>query len=73
MKVSIHVGHRFLEQLMNKASYTCIDVDFAVRYLEKILKDIVPSSYARPFAISSFENYRDNTIVTIISKGASNV
>lgn len=77
MKVSIHAAQRFLERVMNKTTYTCIDVDFSVRYLEKILVDIVPASYAKPFVLPGFENYRaiyrDNTIITIIEKGSRNV
>ena len=42
MKVSIHAGQRFLERVMTKAIYTCFDVDFAIKYLEKILKDVGP-------------------------------
>ena len=73
MKVSAHAGKRFLERVMSKSTYTCMDVDFAMRYLEKILRDIVPASYAKPFVIPGFENYkaiyRDNTVITIIPKG----
>jgi len=73
MKVSAHAGERFLQRVMNKSQYTPMDIDFSIRYLEKIFKDIVPNSYARPFTIPGFENYRaiyrENTIITIIPKG----
>ena len=73
MIVSTHAAKRFLERVMCKTTYTCIDVDFALRYLEKILIDTVPTSYAKPFVLPGFENfkaiYRDNTIITIIPKG----
>ncbi len=76
MKITVHAAKRFLERVMNKSTYTCIDVDFTIRYLDKILVDIVPTSYAKPFVIPGFENYkaiyRDNTIITIISKGKNN-
>lgn len=73
MKVSVHAGERFLQRVMNKSKYTLVDIDFAIRYLEKVFKDIVPNSYARPFIIPGFENYRaiyrGNTVITIIPKG----
>ena len=73
MKVSVHAGERFLQRVMNRSKYTLVDIDFAIRYLEKVFKDIVPSSYAKSFIIPGFENYRvihrDNTVITIIPKG----
>ncbi|WP_457749962.1 hypothetical protein [Sulfurimonas sp.] len=73
MKVSAHAAQRFLERVMNKSTYTCLDVDFSIRYLEKLLQDIIPTSYAKTFVIPGFENYRviyrNNTVVTIIQKG----
>jgi hypothetical protein len=77
MKVSVHAGQRFLERVMNKSTYTVIDVDFAIRYLEKILSTVVPNSNNKHFVIPGFENFkvvhRENTAITIIPKGASNV
>ena len=73
MKVSAHAGQRFLERVMKKQNYTCLDVDFAIRYLTNLLKDVVVTSYAKPFVIPGFENYRaiyrENTVITIIPKG----
>ena len=73
MKVSTHAAKRFLERVMDKQVYTCLDIDFALRYLEKLVKDVVPASYAKPFVIPGFENYRaiyrENTVITIIPKG----
>ena len=72
MKISIHAAQRFLERVMSKKSYTCIDVDFAVGFLEKSLKDVIPTGHKKQFVIPGFENYRavycQNTIVTIIPK-----
>jgi len=77
MKVSIHAGQRFLERVMNKSTYTVIDVDFAVRYLERALSNIVPNSTHTHFVLPDFQKYkavcRENTIVTIIPKGARHV
>lgn len=73
MKVSIHAGQRFLERVMAKKSYTCFDVNMAIEYLEKIFKDVVPTSCNKHFVIPGFEKYKaicfQNTIVTIIPKG----
>ena len=77
MKVSTHAGKRFLERVMNKAKYTCIDVDFAIRFLEKSLSDVVPNSANKHFVIPGFEMYRavycQDTIVTVIPKGGKHV
>jgi len=77
MKVSIHAGQRFLERVMTKATYTCFDVNFAIEYLEKILKDVVPSRRSIHFVLPGFEKFKvvcvDNIVVTIISKGAKRV
>jgi len=73
MKVSVHAAQRFLERVMNKSTYTCIDVDFTIRYLEKLLSSVVPNSRSMRFVLPGFENfkviYRENTIITVIPKG----
>ena len=73
MKVSAHAGQRFLERVMKKVNYTCIDVDFAIRYLEKLLQDVVPKSRSMRFVLPGFENfkviYREGAVITIIPKG----
>ncbi len=77
MKVSAHAAQRFLERVMGKSTYTCIDVDFAIRYLEKILSTVVPNSNNKHFVIPGFENFkvvhRENTAITIIPKGDRHV
>ncbi len=77
MKVSIHAGQRFLERVMTKVDYTCFDVDFAIEYLEKILRDVVPTSRSTRFVLPGFENfrviYREGSVVTIIPKGTKYV
>lgn len=73
MKISAHAAQRFLQRVMKKTDYTCLDVDFAIRFLENLLEDVVPRSRSMRFILPSFENYqiiyRDNTVVTIIPKG----
>jgi len=77
MRVSIHAGQRFLERVMTKVTYTCFDVNFAIEYLEKILRDVVPTSSATQFVLPGFENfkvvYREGNVITIIPKGGRNV
>ena len=77
MKVSIHAGQRFLERVMAKATYTCFDVNFAIEYLEKILRDVVPTSRSTQFVLPGFENfivvYREGSVITILSKGDKHV
>lgn len=77
MKVTTHAAQRFLQRVMNKSDYTCLDVDFAIRFLAKLLEDVVPNSYSKHFVLPGFENYKvvykENTIITIIPKGESYV
>jgi len=73
MKITTHAAQRFLERVMSKETYTCLDVDFAIRFLEKILKDTVPTGFATSFALPNFENYKviykEGIVITIIPKG----
>lgn len=77
MKVSIHAAERFLERIMAKASYTCFDVNMAIAYLEKVLKDVIPRGNTTQFVLPGFENfrvvYRANMVITIIPKGDKHV
>ena len=77
MKVSVHAGERFLQRVMSKATYTCFDVNFAIEYLEKVLRDVVPTSRSTQFALPGFENfkviYREGSVITIIAKGGRDV
>lgn len=77
MKVTVHAAQRFLERVMNKERYSYKDVSFAMKYLSKLLTDVVPTGYATSFALPSFENYRviykDGSVITIIPKGEKNV
>ena len=62
---------------MTKVTYTCFDVNFAIEYLEKILRDVVPTSSTTQFVLPGFENfkvvYREGNVITIIPKGGRNV
>ena len=57
---------------MNKEQYSYLDIDFAMRYLSKLLQDIVPTGSVTSFVLPCFEQYRaiciKGRIVTIISK-----
>jgi hypothetical protein len=72
MKITVHAGQRFLERVMNKEQYSYLDIDFAMRYLSKLLQDIVPTGSATSFVLPCFEQYRaiciEGRIVTIIPK-----
>lgn len=73
MKVSVHAGERFLQRVMKKKQYNCFDVNRAIEFLEKLLRDVVPNSYAMEFALPCFESYRviyrEGSVITIIPKG----
>ena len=73
MKITKHAAQRFLERVMSKETYTCLDIDFAMRFLEKTLRDVVPTGCATSFALPSFENYRviykEGRVITIVPKG----
>ncbi len=77
MKVSIHAAERFLQRVISKANYSCFDVNMAIAYLEKALKDVVPRGNTTQFVLPGFENfrvvYRENSVITIIPKGDKHV
>ena len=72
MKITVHAAQRFLERVMSKESYTSFDVKFAIKYLEKLLADVVPVSTNSYFVLPGFEKYkviyREGSVVTIIPK-----
>lgn len=73
MKITYHAAQRFLERVMSRVIYTHQDVEFAMRYLEKLLKDVVIANPVKCFVLPGFKGYkavyRDNVVVTIIPKG----
>ena len=73
MKITTHAAKRFLERVMSRETYTCLDLDFAIRFLEKVLSDVVPTGSSTSFVLPSFKNYRvvykEGCVVTIIPKG----
>ena len=77
MKVSIHAAQRFLERVMSKTTYTCFDINFAIEYLEKLLRDVVPTSRSTQFVLLGFKNYKvvykEGSVITIIPKGVRHV
>jgi hypothetical protein len=72
MKVSTHAGIRFLERVMTRNTYTSLDISFAIEYLEKVLRDVIPISQSTQFVLPGFQNfrvvYKDGNVVTIIPK-----
>jgi len=72
MRITIHAAQRFLERVMSKETYTCLDIDFTIRFLEKVLSDVVPSSSTTSFVLPSFEDYKviykEGRVITIIPK-----
>ena len=73
MIITLHAAQRFLERVIGKAEYTKQDLQLAMKYLDKTLKDVVPTSVARSFALPGFENqfyviHNHNAIITIIPK-----
>jgi len=73
MKITTHAAQRFLERVMSKETYTCFDIDFTIRFLEKTLRDVVPTGSVTSFALPNFEKYKviykDGSVITIIPKG----
>jgi hypothetical protein len=73
MNITHHAAERFLQRVMSKTKYTDHDVNFAMGYLQKLLRDVVIRSTSKQFVLPGFENfkavYKQNTIVTIIPKG----
>ena len=72
MRITVHAGQRFLERVMNKDRYNYLDIDFAIRYLTKLLQDVVPTGSATSFVLPCFEQYKaiciEGNIITIIPK-----
>jgi len=72
MKITTHAAQRFLERVMSKKTYNCLDIDFALRFLVKLLSDVVPTGSTTSFVLPSFENYKviykEGSVVTIIQK-----
>lgn len=73
MKITYHAAQRFLERVMSRVKYTHQDVEFAMRYLEKLLKDVVIGNRVKHFVLPGFEDYKaiyiENSVVTIVHKG----
>lgn len=72
MKISYHAAERFLERVMGKQEYNHQELIKAYKYLELIIGNIIPGSFAKPFVLPGFENFhvihKYGVVVTIISK-----
>ena len=72
MNVTYHATQRFLERVLNKVKYTKEEFNDTKKQLEYIFKNIVPSSYARPFALPGYKGFKvvhqENIVITILEK-----
>lgn len=72
MKVTRHAAERFLQRVLNKKSYTRLEMYRAYKFLEAETKDIVVHGYKVFFPLPSFNRYSvlviDNEIVTVMPK-----
>jgi len=73
MKITYHAAQRFLERVIKQTTFTKSDITRSKQMLSKLLKDVVPHSFANSFALPGFEKdffviHKGNTIVTIIPK-----
>lgn len=72
MNITLHAGQRFLERVMNKTTYDGFELNQAVKYLEKLLSDVVPTGKATRFVLPCFEDYKviykDGSVITIVAK-----
>ena len=73
MKVTYHAAQRFLERVIKRTDFSKYEVHRTVEYLEYLLKDIVVTSYAKPFALPGYQKlfyvvHQENCAITIIPK-----
>ena len=73
MIITLHAAQRFLERVIGKIEFTENELVMAKNYLSKVLKNVVPNSVAKTFALPGFENqfyviHKNNAIITIIPK-----
>jgi hypothetical protein len=72
MHVTSHATKRFLERVLNKIRYTHAEYRGAREELENLFVDMVPGSYARPFALPRHKGFlvvhRENRVITILPK-----
>ncbi len=72
MKVTYHATNRFLERVLNKVKYSKKEFYETKKLLEEMFTNIVPSSYARPFALPGHKGFKvihqDDTVITILEK-----
>ncbi len=72
MKVTYHATKRFLERVLNKVKYSRKEFQETKQMLEEVFMNVVPTSYARPFALPGHKGFKvihqDNTVITILEK-----
>ena len=73
MRVTYHAVQRFLERVVKKLNFSKYEVHRTVEYLENLLKDIVVTSYAKPFALPGYQKlfyvvHQENCAITIVPK-----
>ena len=78
MNITYHAGQRFLERVIKKVDSSKYEIYRTIEYLERVFKDVVPSSKTRYLPLPGFESdfhavYKENTIVTIIPKNKYNI
>lgn len=75
MIITIHAAQRFLERVIKKPNFNQSDLEMALNYLNRVFKNVVPSSAGKTFVLPGFENdffvvHKQNTIITIIPKNS---
>jgi len=73
LNITYHAAQRFVERVIQKATYTKNDIHLSKQYLSKVLQDVVVTSYSKNFALPGFENkfiiiQHENSVITIIPK-----
>lgn len=77
MNITYHAGQRFLERVVKKVEFSNTEIHKTTEYLQRVFKDVVPSSTIRYIPLPGFEKnfyavFKQNTIVTIIPKEFNN-
>lgn len=72
MRVTYHATQRFLERVLHKVKYSKEEFYETRKQLEYLFENIVPSSYARPFALPGYKGFKvihqENIVITILEK-----
>ena len=72
MEVTYHATQRFLERVLHKVKYSKSEFYEAKQFLDEIFLNVVPCTYARPFALPKYKGFvvvhKENTVITILDK-----